>query len=55
LDATIELYDSIQADGYLYRSVGSSVTLAPGEPQSIDLRRVYLSTDLEGPYLGGVL
>jgi hypothetical protein len=55
LDATIELYDSVQADGYLYRTVGTSVTLAPGEPQSIELRRVYLSTDGQGSYLGGIL
>ncbi len=55
LDATIELYDTISADGFLYRSVGTSATLAPGEPQSLNLRRVYLATDEDGPFLSGLL
>jgi hypothetical protein len=55
LDATIELYDTIQADGFLYRTVGSSVTLAPGEPQSVELRRVYLESDADGEFFSGLI
>jgi hypothetical protein len=55
LDATIELYDTVQADSYLYRTVGSSATLMPGEPQSVELRRVYLATDAEGEFFSGLI
>lgn len=55
LDPRADLYDAVQADDLLYRLVGWSCRLMPGEPQSHDLRRAYRASDPDGDYFGGVV
>ncbi len=55
LDARIDLFSTFSADGLLYRTVGYSARLMPGEQQQHDLRRIYAEGDEEGPFFGGLI
>ncbi len=55
LDPRVDVYDTVELDGLLYRVAGWSAKLSAGEPMSHDLRRVYRNSDPEGQYFGGVL
>lgn len=55
LDPRISIFDSVLADDLLYRVVGYSVRLSPGETMSHDLRRVFRAGDPEGQWFAGSL
>lgn len=55
LDPRVDVYDSVLLDGLLYRVVGWNCRLAPGDPMTHDLRRVFRTSDPEAAYFGGTI